>query len=106
MKSSIRDWKERSEAVQTLRTTASVQIERGPCLLIGISVCCWSASSGSVSLYDGLGTGAKNVFDLTVAASVTRAQEFHPPITLRQGLYLTLAGGLASVTVRYVPIKD
>lgn len=106
MKSSIQDWKERSEAVRTVCSTATVQLESGPCLLLGVSVCGAAAGVGTASLSDGIAANAVKAFDFSTLASTTHNQEFHPPIRFRQGLYLVIGSNVTSVTVRYVPIRD
>ena len=106
LKSSLLDWKERSGAVETVCSTATVQLESGPCLLIGVSVCGAAGGVGTASLSDGLAANAVKRFDFSTLASTTHAQEFHPPIKFRQGLYLVIGSNVTSVTVRYVPIKD
>lgn len=106
MKSSIQDWKERSEAVETVCSTATVQLESGPCLLVGVSVCGAATGVGTASLSDGIAANAAKRFDFSTLASTTHAQEFHPPVRFRQGLYLVIGSNVTSVTVRYVPIRD
>jgi len=106
MTSSIRDWRERAEAVKTECFTATVQVESGPCLLIGVSVCGASGGVSTASISDGIGASAAKRLDFATLASTVHQQEFHPPIKLRQGLYLVAGSNVTSVTVRYVPLRD
>lgn len=106
IKSSIQDWKERAEAVPTIWTAASLQLDRGPCLLVDFLLCGSSSAAGFAVLYDGVGTGGTKVFEFRVLTATTYAKEFHPPVKFHQGMFVELGGSVDGATVRYVPLKN
>lgn len=105
MKSSIRDWIERSESVTTLCFAGSGLVTDGPCLLVGYSISGNVSATVVVQFMDGLNANAPLVFEVSVLAYTSYGQEFHPPMKFSHGVYIYTIGTLRVGTVRFVSLR-
>lgn len=96
----------RSKAVLTRRIAAAAQLDRGPCLLMGVSLANDATGEGSVSLYDGEGTTGEQKLDYAVVDGATFGQDYDPPVYFAKGLYAGTLTKLTSLTVRWIPIRE
>jgi hypothetical protein len=95
-----------AERVSDRLLTASALVERGSCWLVEAILTAGSSAAASVVIYDGAGTSGEEKVGFGAVTGGTTAHSFFPPMVFREALYASLSGTGATLTVRYIPIRE